>query len=224
MEHATFEERYQAGQTPWDHGMVDFNLIQAVEHFAIKPCRAFDVGCGTGDNSFWLAKQGFEVTACDLSKTAIQRAEEKATAQAVKINYYVADFLTDTVVGLPVDFVFDRGCLHCFKAAGDCGRFAEKVALLLNAGGLWLSLVGNANEPKREVGPPQLSATELVSVVDPYFEILSLTETLFGSDQEVPPRAWACLMRRRGERRGGLGLMQQSDTQHPAESRQITVL
>ena len=25
-----FEERYQSGNTPWDHGTVDFNLVETV--------------------------------------------------------------------------------------------------------------------------------------------------------------------------------------------------
>jgi hypothetical protein len=76
-------------------------------------------------------------------------------------------------------------------------RFVEKVAGLLVKEGHWLSLIGNADEGEREVGPPQLTATELVSAVEPHFEILSLRSGHFGSDQQVPPRAWICLMRKR---------------------------
>lgn len=193
-----YEERYQTGDTPWDHGMPDFNLTERVKQRPISACKALDIGCGTGDNSIWLAKQGFNATGCDISKTAIGRAKDKASKAGVKCSFMVADFLTDSIPALPFGFVFDRGCLHCITDEDDRRRFVKNVAFHLAEDGLWLSLVGNADEPEREVGPPQLSATELVSVVEPCFEILSLETGHFGSDQENPPQAWICLMRKRG--------------------------
>ncbi len=193
-----FEDRYQSGDTPWDHGMVDYNLIETISKLAMKSGRALDIGCGTGENAIWLAQQGFDVVACDFSATAIEQARKKqATANATDVCFIVADFLADTVPDAPFDFAFDRGCLHCMSAESERSRYVEKVASLLKQGGLWLSLVGNADEGPREVGPPQLTASELVTAVEPHFEICSLSSGHFGSDQETPPRAWICLMRKR---------------------------
>jgi predicted O-methyltransferase YrrM len=50
-----FKERYKAGNTPWDIGKPDFNLIQTVTTMDIKPCNVLQIGCGTGNNSLWLA-------------------------------------------------------------------------------------------------------------------------------------------------------------------------
>ena len=75
--------------------------------------------------------------------------------------------------------------------------FIRKAAGLLAADGYWLSLIGNADEGAREVGPPQLTATAVAAAVEPCFEILSLKSGHFGSDQIDPPRAWICLMRKR---------------------------
>jgi methyl halide transferase len=46
-----FKKRYESGDTPWDIGKPDFNLIQTVTMMTIEPCKALDIGCGTGDNS-----------------------------------------------------------------------------------------------------------------------------------------------------------------------------
>ncbi|HSR88743.1 MAG TPA: methyltransferase domain-containing protein [Pontiella sp.] len=194
-----FEERYQSGDTPWDHGSADCNLIDVVSRIGISRCRALDIGCGSGDNAIWLARQGFDVVACDLSPTAVQQAKGKLEAAEAAVRFLVADFLSDPVPDSPFGFVFDRGCLHCMDDERERKNFVEKVAGLLEEGGHWLSLVGNADEGEREVGPPQLTASELVSVVEPHFEILSLNSGHFGSDQAVPPRAWICLMRKRGD-------------------------
>ncbi|VGO14381.1 hypothetical protein PDESU_02942 [Pontiella desulfatans] len=192
-----FEERYQSGDLPWDHGMVDFNLVETVAGAGIKPCRVLDIGCGTGDNAIWLAEQGFDVVGCDLSTTAVRFANAKAEIAGARCHFIVADFLAGHMPSVPFGFAFDRGCLHSIPDALGRKAFAERVGGLLEQGGLWLSLVGNADEPKRDVGPPQLSAVELASFVEPYFEILSLKSGLFGSDQQTPPRAWICLMRKR---------------------------
>jgi SAM-dependent methyltransferase len=193
----SFEERYRTGNTPWDHGMPDFNLTEWVKRKPIKACPVLDIGCGTGDNSIWLAQQGFDVTGCDLSETAINRANEKTNRAAVNCKFRVADFLVDSFGEARFDFVFDRGCLHSFEDAAARAQFVKNVAVHLSTDGLWLSLVGNADEPEREVGPPQLSATALVSVVEPCFEILSLQAGYFSSEQEDPPQAWICLMHKR---------------------------
>src|SRR5208337_361662 len=51
----SYKKRYKAGDTPWDTSKPDFNLIQTVNTMAIKPCKALEIGCGTGDNSIWLS-------------------------------------------------------------------------------------------------------------------------------------------------------------------------
>lgn len=75
--------------------------------------------------------------------------------------------------------------------------FAENVAAHLEKDGLWLSIIGNADEQRVGPGPPQRTARDIVNSVEPYFEILSLVSSHFGSNRPNPPRAWVCLMRKR---------------------------
>ena len=46
-----FKERYKSGNTPWDIGQPDFNLLEVVTGEPIQSCKAIDIGCGTGDNA-----------------------------------------------------------------------------------------------------------------------------------------------------------------------------
>ena len=101
-----FEERYQSGDTPWDHCMVDYNLIDVVSRNGIGRCRVLEIGCGSGENAIWLAQQGFDVVACDLSPTAIQQAKEKLPATDSDVFFLVADFLSESIPNAPFGFVF----------------------------------------------------------------------------------------------------------------------
>ena len=192
-----FKKRYESGDTPWDIGKPDVNLIQTVTAMAIQPCKALDIGCGTGDNSIWLSQQGFQVTGIDISEIAIQKAIEKASQANVRCTFIMNDFLTNKIAGAPFGFVFDRGCFHSLNSDEERGIFAENAAAHLEKDGLWLSLVGSADEPRQSPGPPRRTAGDIVNSVEPCFEILSLTSGYFGSNRPNPPRAWVCLMRKR---------------------------
>ena len=197
MEKPSFEQRYTEGNTPWDHDEADHNLVSVVQSLPIKPCRMLDIGCGTGSNAVWLAQAGFDVTAIDLSPTAIDRAKARADRHGLPIHFADGDFLTDMPINGPFGFAFDRGCFHTMDGISQRLRFAERIATLLENDGIWLSLIGNADTPPREVGPPRLTAMEIAQAVEPYFEIQSLSAGYFGGEQEDPPKAWICLMQKR---------------------------
>jgi SAM-dependent methyltransferase len=193
-----WEERYRTGCTPWDIGRPDFNLTNTVTKRPIPRCKALEVGCGTGSNAVWLAQNGFFVTATDVSGVALEKARERASGAGVRCTFFVTDFLNNEIPGAPFGFVFDRGCFHSFDSDDGRKRFAANVALHLEQEGLWLSLIGSTDGPPRDHGPPQRSARDIVVAVEPLFEILSLNATHFDSDSPKPPRAWICLMQKRG--------------------------
>jgi SAM-dependent methyltransferase len=192
-----FKKRYKTGDTPWDIGKPDFNLIETVVNKSIKSCKALDIGCGTGDNSIWLAQKHFQVTGTDISEIALEKAKEKALKSDVKCTFLVVDFFRNRIEGAPFGFVFDRGCFHTFASHKERKRFAKNVASNLEKDGLWLSIIGSADERRQGPGPPQRTANDVVTAVESYFEILSLTSSHFDSNRQNPPRCWVCLMQKR---------------------------
>lgn len=192
-----YQERYKAGSAPWDIGKPDFNLIEVVSQKPISPCKALDIGCGTGDNAIWLAQNGFQVVAIDTADIALEKARDKAREAKVECDFRLLNFLSSKVEGAPFDFVFDRGCFHSYASPEERTLFAKNVAQHLGVGGLWLSLIGNADDRREGPGPPRRTALDIVSAVEPYFEIISLISSHFGSNRPTPPRAWRCLMQRR---------------------------
>lgn len=192
-----FNLRYETLDLPWDIKRADFNLKNMVKSHPVEPCRALDIGCGTGDNAIWLATEGFDMTGIDLSGTAIEMANNKARKAGVEADFRTIDFLTEEISGESFGFVFDRGCFHTFQEKEERMVYAKKANKLLKKNGLWLSLIGNYDDGRLDIGPPKRKALEIVEVVEPYFEILSIAQGRFDSNDEVPSKIWVCLMRKR---------------------------
>jgi len=58
--------------------------VQLAELVApMTPARALDLGCGEGADAMWLAEHGWQVTAVDISQTALDRAAADAAARNV---------------------------------------------------------------------------------------------------------------------------------------------
>lgn len=198
MASSQWDDRYEAGDTPWDVGTPDRHLTAFVEARGPGKGRALEVGCGTGTNALWLAGRGYQVTAVDLSALAVERALAKAPPGA-PCTFERLDFLAETPPGGPFDLVFDRGCFHVFDEPADRRRFAERVAALLAPGGLWLSLIGSTEGPERQEGPPRRSARDVTEAVEPALELVELRRISFHGASAAPhgPLAWFSLARRR---------------------------
>ena len=194
----SFTERYQDNDTPWEINRPDLNLIDFVSTQAVPLGAAIDLGCGTGDNSIWLAAHGFQVTGCDLSDIALDHARAKAEQAKVHCAFFQADFMQVTLPGAPFRFAFDRGCFHTFEVPAVWHRFAARVADILEDNGQWLSLIGNRDEDRGDrQGPPQLSASQIIEAVEPFFEIISLTRGHFDFNHAPAPLIWICHLRKR---------------------------
>ncbi len=97
---------------PWEAFKPPSKLIKLIDSGKIKIGKAIDLGCGLGTNAVYLAKTGFEVTALDVSKTALKYASGQAEKAGVKINFiqgfaHKLDFPEKAFT-----LVFDRGCFH----------------------------------------------------------------------------------------------------------------
>jgi SAM-dependent methyltransferase len=197
----SWDDHYRsADPLPWDTGVPDAELVAAFSSGALRPGRALEIGCGTGTNAVWLARQGCRVTAVDVSPLAIERARKRVAEAGVDVDLHVADVLAEPLPGGPYDLVFDRGCFHVFDGAGERATFARRVARALAPGGVWLSLVGSTEGAPREMGPPRRSARDLARAIEPHLAILDLRASAFRTGDEQAPAAWICLSGKRREK------------------------
>ena len=73
-----------------------------------KSVKILDVGCGTGRHSIELSKRGYSMTGIDLSAAQLERAEEKAKKEGLKINFFRYDARI-----LPYENEFDAAIMIC---------------------------------------------------------------------------------------------------------------
>jgi SAM-dependent methyltransferase len=95
-----WDRRYAERDRIWS-GAPNGTLV--VEASALPAGRALDVGCGEGADALWLAEQGWQVTAVDVSRVALARAATAAAAAGVEVRWLVADIAD----GPPAGEVFD---------------------------------------------------------------------------------------------------------------------
>jgi SAM-dependent methyltransferase len=192
-EEIRWEERYRSGDTPWDTGKPSSELQRVLAAENIRPCRAIELGCGTGTNAVWLAQQGFDVTAVDLSSQALSRA--RAASEGAKVNFVCADVLNLPDLGT-FDFCFDRGCYHVVRRT-DMHGYQHTLQRLSHAGTVALVLAGNAREP-HDPGPPVVDERQIREELGQGFEIVWLREFRFDQVEGVGLQflGWSCFLRR----------------------------
>ncbi len=196
-EHPDWNESYRDGNLPWDTGRPSSELQRVFSQNKIQPCRALELGCGTGTNSVWLAQQGFEVTGVDVAPLAVEQAKKRAHAAGVDAHFVVADVLDLPELDGPFGFFFDRGCYHAVRRSAP-QQYAPAVARRLAAGGHGLILAGNAREP-HDPGPPVVTEQQIRDELGLAFQIVDLHEFRFDEAPGVPAQflGWSCLVEKR---------------------------
>ena len=198
----TWDQRYQEGNHPWNAGRPEPRLTELIGELDIASGMALDLGCGYGDNAFWLGREGFEVLGVDIAPTAAGRARRSALKAGLRNVHFAAASVVESLPVPPetVALALDRGCYHSLTAS-QRPVMARCVAEAMKDGGWWLLLCGNIDQPRsaEEQGPPQLTARDIIESTEPVFELHRLERTRFsGNDGRPTHLAWRAILRRRG--------------------------
>ncbi|MCW3819870.1 class I SAM-dependent methyltransferase [Micromonospora sp. DR5-3] len=123
-----YRDTADSGGPPWDIGGPQPALARVLDD-GVKGPKVLDIGCGTGDLAITLARRGYEVTAIDISRVAIDMARAKAAAEGLTVHFEVQDATHLSLPSAPFDSVFDSGLLHSLNRRGG-GEVDEYLALL----------------------------------------------------------------------------------------------
>lgn len=144
-----WEERYQAKEQIWS-GRVNPVLARIVE--PLPPGRALDLGCGEGGDAVWLAERGWNVTAVDVSPTALQRGAARAEqlGVAARIAFEQHDLATDFPDG-----AFDLVSAQFLQTPLDFPKeqVLRAAAAHVSPGGLLLIVEHGAMPPWTRISP-----------------------------------------------------------------------
>lgn len=136
MDAQYWDERYRSRDRLYDG---EPNEALVAEAAGLQPGQALDVGCGEGADAIWLARHGWQVTAVDISRTALERAAAAAGDVAGRIAWARAD-LTATP---PPVAAFDLVSVQFFPLPRRPGHTALRALLSAVAPGGTLLFVSH---------------------------------------------------------------------------------
>ena len=159
-----FRAAYLVGFKPWDSGVPPPQLVTVVEGSdALLPEKALDLGCGTGTNSIYMARHGWDVTGIDFVPRAVTVAKRKAAEAQVSPRLMVGDVTRLTELGIGTDYslLLDLGCFHSIPDAGR-NAYVRGVTALARAGAILL-IFGfvRGNGRASRIGPRGLAPAEV---------------------------------------------------------------
>ncbi|MBG0833241.1 methyltransferase domain-containing protein [Planomonospora sp. ID67723] len=140
-----WDARYGESERIWS-GKPNAVLVDEIS--GLEPGSALDLGCGEGGDAIWLARQGWRVTAVDISRVALDRATRHAAEAGVadRIDWQRHDLGASFPEGS-----FDLVSACFLHSPGDMPR--EKIlraaAAAVAPGGILL-IAGHAGFPSKE--------------------------------------------------------------------------
>lgn len=97
-----WDQRYASAEHIWS-GQPNTALVS--ETRGLRPGRALDVGCGEGADALWLAEQGWDVIALDVSQVALDRAADEAERAGVQVRWLHAGLVEAALPAASFDLV-----------------------------------------------------------------------------------------------------------------------
>jgi len=176
-------DRQHAAGHGLDHASGFLKEIVLSDSWPIPRGWALDIATGKGRNAIFLAEQGFEVTAVDMSPVALAEARKRAAEKALSILWQQADLeqieLPKTTYDLIASFNYlQRSLIPQIKAALKPGGHAVFETYLIGQ-----EVIGHPKNPAYLLGHNEL----LEQFRD--FRVLCYREGKFSAGEETAFRA-----------------------------------
>ena len=184
-----WEEAYQ-NEDAVTFSMEPNATIKEFEHLLNKQSRIIEIGCGEGQNAFYLAKQGYcNVDAFDISEHAIEKVQRRCAMEGIQFNAFTAD-LTTYQFEQRYDMVMSFGTLH-FVQKADWKAFIKKAKTYTNAGGIHIMQIFTDTVPASEDIAPfaiGLAKDEEIKGLYSDWEILQFKSYTFEDEHPGVPK------------------------------------
>jgi SAM-dependent methyltransferase len=131
-----WESRYALGHSqryPWD-SVVSFVCRNAPKDRRRSDVRILEIGCGTGSNLWFAAREGFTVAGIDGSARAVREAQARFAKEGLAGKLLQGDFSVLPFDDGSFDLSIDRGSLTCCTDAATKATIAELRRVLVPGG------------------------------------------------------------------------------------------
>jgi SAM-dependent methyltransferase len=115
------------------------NFYKAPDKNAVK---FLELGCGTGANMWYLAREGFSAYGIDGSKSAIEKAQKRLMSEGLQADLRVGDVgnISAVYTGTQFDAIIDVGCLQC-NPLNAVQNIVNQTYALLKPGGMFFGIM-----------------------------------------------------------------------------------
>ncbi|MGG0453910.1 class I SAM-dependent methyltransferase [Priestia megaterium] len=177
----------------WTAGTASPELIELVWNQNIKKgSKVIEVGCGIGTEAVFLAVRDMEVSAVDISESAIKTAKQLADVYGVNVDFRVADALSLPFDNNEFDVFCDQGCFHHLTNE-ERPLYVKEILRVLKPGGM---LVLRCFSDKIPGGPQprRISSSELIDTFAESFNLEHMERVLsFSTEQRQLPLGWSTI-------------------------------
>lgn len=152
-----WDEIYQTGQTGWDLGHPTPVFERLLNEGRLQPGKMLVICAGRGHDARLFARHGFEVTAIDFSKAAVNAQHRLADPDAPVAIRQMDLFDPPPDWVNRYDYVLEYTC-YCAIDPQRREEYADRVAQLLKHGGVLIALAFPVGS--HEGGPPYAVAPQ----------------------------------------------------------------
>ena len=165
----------------WPFDKVVSSIMRATATRNRRDVSVLEIGCGAGNNIWFLAAEGFRAYGLDMSRTAIEHARQRLDRFDLQAELVVGDIAELPWDDRSFDFVIDRGALTQ-NSHEDIRKIVEEGRRVLKAMGVMLSFdLFGMNHPDRLFGD-EVSHHTFDNFRDGYFRSVGLTSFFTNED------------------------------------------
>jgi ubiquinone/menaquinone biosynthesis C-methylase UbiE len=165
----------------WPFSELVSSVMRATAGKVRHDIAVLEIGCGTGNNIWFLAAEGFDTHGIDISKTAISYAKKRIQELGLKAELKVGDILKLPWSDSIFDMVIDRGALTQNSHASIRKILNEVRRVLKSEGRVICSTLIGMNHPDRIFGT-EVSYHTYDHFTQGYFAKVGLTSFFNATD------------------------------------------
>ncbi len=173
-------------EMPWYEKNLDPDLEYQINSMNLTKGKFLDLGTGPGTQAIQLDKLGFEATGSDISKNAIEKAQQLSS----NVSFVVDDILNSSFPDKTFDYILDRGCFHVFEPSLRETYLNQIKKILKDDGILFLKVMSiEEKDLPDDEGPQKFSQQEVLDTFEKDFQVIEIKPTVYYGTLDPLPKA-----------------------------------